>query len=154
MTWILVMDMLPALNIIVSWNLINPTSLICRNELSYFNFLDHSFSPCLAARLGDIGLDHSPVYGFSTDGFPIYGPYQASHTLAVSCWQKRDYNSSLVGCIGGERTCTLINPLDYSQGTQVVSSGPSLTSTVPTQSGNTISSACGIYKQDYFYNAT
>lgn len=115
---------------------------------------DHSYSPCLAERLGDSGTGHSPIYGFSADGYPIYGPYHALGTLALSCWQKRDYSSSVVGCAGGARTCTLIDPLDYTQGTQTVTSGPSLTSTVTTQSGNTISSVCGIYKQDFFYNAT
>ena len=31
----------------------------------------------------------SPLHGFSLDGYPIYGPYQADLTLAVSCWQVR-----------------------------------------------------------------
>lgn len=95
------------------------------------------------------------MYGFSTDGYPIYGPFQASGAAAVSCWQRRDYrSSSAVGCVGGARTCILKNPLDYSQGTQPVSAGPSLSSTLTTSSGNVISSASGIYEQDYFYNAS
>jgi hypothetical protein len=113
---------------------------------------DHSYSPCLGERLGDVGSSHSPVYGFSTDGYPIYGPYQSSGQLAVSCWQKRDYSSPIVGCKGGARTCTFSNPLNYTQGTKDVTSGPSLTGTVSTQSGNTIKGVSGIYKQDYFYN--
>ena len=116
--------------------------------------IDYSYSPCLAQRLGDSGLAHSPVYGFSTDGFPIYGPFQSSGSVAVSCWQKRDYSSPLVGCEGGARTCTLKNPLDYRQGTQTVLNGPSLTGTLITSSGNSISSASGIFEQDYFYNAS
>jgi len=106
-------------------------------------------------RLGDKGQSHSPIYGFSTDGFPIYGPYQASGQVAVSCWQKRDYRSSSpTGCSTGTRSCVLTNPLNYSQGKQTVSNGPSLTSTLTSLSGNPISGASGIYKQDYFYNAS
>jgi hypothetical protein len=115
---------------------------------------DYGYSPCLAARLGDSGLGHSPLYGFSTDGYPIYGPFQSSRSVAVSCWQKRDYSSSSVGCADGTRSCILKDPLDYTQGTVAVPQGPSLTGTVSTSSGNTISSASGIYKQDYFYNAS
>jgi hypothetical protein len=39
-------------------------------------------------------------------------------------------------------------------GTTTVTSGPSLTGTVSTQSGNTISAASGIYFEDYFFNST
>ena len=123
------------------------------SNLAYsYSFADHSYSPCLGERLGDTGSSHSPVYGFSTDGYPIYGPYQSNGQLATSCWQKRDYNSPIVGCTGGARTCTLTDPLDYTKGTTSVTSGPSLTGTVSTQSGNTIQGSSGIYKQDYFYN--
>lgn len=116
---------------------------------------DYSYSPCLAARLGDNGLSHSPIYGFGTDGFPVYGPFQESGKVAESCWQKRDYSSSSpVGCASGTRSCVLTNPYDYTQGTQAVSAGPSLTSTVVSVAGRSISSASGIYLQDYFYNAS
>jgi len=108
-------------------------------------FLDYSHSPCLSQKLGDFGLSHSPIHGFSTDGYPIYGPYQAINTLASSCWSKRDYSSSVLGCgTSGLRTCLLKNPLDYKQGTQFTFYwGPSATT-----------SASGAYKQDYYYNAS
>jgi len=118
------------------------------------SILDHSFSPCLADRLRDNGLKHSPLYGFSLDGFPIYGPYHSKNILTVSCWQKREYSDPRVGCPNGKRSCVLVDPFDYSKGTTSVSAGPSLTGTVKTQSGNTISSHSGIYKQDYFFNST
>jgi hypothetical protein len=38
-------------------------------------------------------------------------------------------------------------------GTTTVTSGPSLTGTVSTQSGNTISAASGIYFEDYYYDS-
>jgi len=119
------------------------------------NVADNCLSPCLAQRLGDDGSKHSQVHGFSIDGFPIYGSYQSSGTPAVSCWQKRDYRSnSPTGCPYGSRSCVLKDPLDYKKGTKWVYSGPSFTSTVNSLSGNPISSACGVYMQDYFYNAT
>lgn len=139
----------PAINIIVRTNCLYAVSIKIDTAA------DYSYSPCLASRLGDSGLAHSPVYGFSTDGYPIYGPFQASGVVAISCWQRRDYSSSsVVGCASGARTCILKNPLDFSQGKQTVSAGPSLSSTLSTSSGNVISSASGIYKQDYFYNAS
>jgi hypothetical protein len=134
--------------------------LLCSNstffsKYTFFILTDYGYSPCLAERLGDKGLSHSPIYGFSTDGFPIYGPYQANGQVAVSCWQKRDYRSSSpTGCSTGTRSCVLTNPLDYKQGKQTVSSGPSLSSFQTSASGNTISGISGIYKQDYFYNAS
>lgn len=109
----------------------------------------------MADRLNDEGDSHSPVYGFAYDGYPIYGPYQAADTLAVSCWQTRDYaTTSLTGCSDGTRSCQLVDQYDWSQGTTSVTAGPSLTSTVETLSGNTISSASGIYFEDMFFNFT
>jgi hypothetical protein len=51
------------------------------------------------------------------DSYPIYGPYQASGQLAVSCWQKRDYSAtSATGCSDGKRSCQLNDQWDYTQG--------------------------------------
>ena len=110
----------------------------------------------MAARLGDAGTSHSPLYGFSFDGFPIAGPYQSSGVLADSCWQKRDYSSSSpTGCSDGLRSCLLKDQYDYTKGTTTASSsGPSPSGNTSTQSGNTISAASGIFYQDYFFNTT
>mmetsp|Transcript_33295 Transcript_33295/g.48199 ORF Transcript_33295/g.48199 Transcript_33295/m.48199 type:complete len:433 (+) Transcript_33295:1827-3125(+) len=126
----------------------------CYGHAAKEQYHHHSFSPCLAERLNDKGLKHSPIYGFSFDGYPIYGPYQSNGVLAVSCWQKRVYSDPRMGCPDGTRSCVLVDPVDYSKGTVAVAAGPSLTSTVKTQSGNTISSRSGIYKQDYYFNST
>ena len=67
-------------------------------------------------QLNDDGSAHSPVHGFANDGYPIYGPYQDADTLAVSCWVERDYSDPIVGCEGGDRTCILNDPWDYTQG--------------------------------------
>lgn len=149
------------------------TTVSCEHPSSALFFLnkillisiDYSTSPCLAERLNDQGGSHSPLYGFGKDGFPIYGPYQEADTLAVSCWQKRDYLfSSPTGCpcavgltsCAASRSCLLKNPLDYTQGTRTGATlfGPSLTGTVTSLSGNAISSASGVFIQDYFFNAS
>ena len=138
-----------------------------------FVTVDHTYSECLAERLNDTGRAHSPVYAFANDGFPVYGPYQAQGTLAVSCWQARNYSDPLLGCKGGERTCTFINNLlPYSgennslfivaKNKELLSAGtknaaypgPPLNGTVETVSGNYINSSSGIYYQDYYYNSS
>ena len=103
--------------------------------------------------MGDTGSEHSPVYGFAFDGFPIYGPYEDTDLLAVSCWQKRNYTrGSPTGCADSERSCQLVSPYNVSAGTFNVSMGPLLNGTVTTQSGNVVSAQCGIYYEDYFFN--
>lgn len=110
----------------------------------------------MATLLGDTGTGHSPIYGFASDSYPIYGPYQAANTLAKPCWKKRDYAStSTTGCSDGTRSCLLVNNLDPTQGvTAASSSGPNTTTTVKTQSSNTVSSASGIYFEDYYYDSS
>lgn len=110
----------------------------------------------MATLVNDTGDGHSPIYGFAFDSYPIFGPYQAKDTLAVSCWQARDYSaSSPTGCRDGLRSCMLTNNEDYTQGTtNATSNGPSTSGTVTSQSRNTVSAASGIYYEDYFYNAS
>lgn len=116
---------------------------------------DHSHSKCLGSAIGDDGRGHSPIYGFSNDGYPIHGPYHSDGTFAASCWQKRDYRSSSpTGCANGGRSCVLIDPLDYKKGTKSCYSGPSFSTKLNTLSGNPITCSVGVYKQDYFYNST
>lgn len=104
--------------------------------------------------LGDYGQGHSPVYGFSNDGYPIYGPYQAAATLALSCWAKRVYTStSPTGCGSNKRTCVLKDPLDYTKGYTTVATGPAIGQTVDSYSGYSISAVSGVYFQDYYYDA-
>ncbi len=84
------------------------------------------------------------------------GPYQAARTLAVSCWQARDFSaSSPTGCSDGKRSCLLTDPFNYKSGTTAASKvGPVTTTTVSTQSGNTISASSGVYFEDFFFNST
>ncbi len=116
----------------------------------------HSYSDCIAQLLGDNGQDHSPIYGFAADGYPIYGPWEAAGVLAESGWKARDYDTpaSPTGCgVAHVRNCLLRNPLDYTQGTIPASqTGPRTDATVTTLSGNVISATSGIYLQDYWYD--
>jgi hypothetical protein len=42
----------------------------------------HKYPICLNSPWSDEGKDHSPLIGFAFDGFPIYGPYEKSNTMA------------------------------------------------------------------------
>ena len=124
---------------------------ICMGHAANGQYHHHGYSPCVAEKLGDIGQYHSPIYGFAADGYPMYGPYQDTQTLATPCWKKRDYSAgSATGCSTGTRSCVLKNPEDITQGTTTVTAGPSLTGTVLSLSSNTISAASGIYFEDYY----
>lgn len=128
---------------------------ICNGHAANGDYHHHHYPKCLAERLSDHGNDHSPLYGWMSDSYPVYGPYQSAGVLAVPCWKKRDYStSSVTGCSDGMRSCQLLNPYDYSQGVISVAGGPSLTGTVTSLSGNSISSASGIYFEDYYFDST
>jgi hypothetical protein len=127
---------------------------ICFGHAARGHYHHHNFPNCLAEKLSDKGDNHSPIYGFAADGFPIYGPFQDKNTLAVSCWKLRDYSSSSkTGCSSNGRTCILKNEYDYTEGIiNVTHSGPLFTSQVETQSGNTIIAKNGVYYEDYYYD--
>lgn len=128
---------------------------VCSGHAANGDYHHHNHPVCLAEKLSDTGTSHSPLYGWIWDNYPIYGPYQASGELAQSCWQKRDYSSSATGCSGGTRSCVFVDQYDITKGTTTAAcSGPSLSGTTTTQSGNTISAASGIYFEDYYYNST
>lgn len=117
----------------------------------------HFYTSCLANLLGDDGSGHSPIYGFSADGYPVYGPYESADTLAVSGWVTRDYGAptSEGGCgTEGERTCTLVDEYDISAGVNVLSAdqqGPDIGETVTSASKNTFEATDGFYFEDYYY---
>ena len=128
---------------------------VCNGHASpNFQYHHHAHSPCLAARLNDVGSSHSPIYGWMNDGYPIYGPYNGPQVYASPCWKKRDYSSATTGCTGGQRTCQLSSQVDITKGTKTVTSGPNVGSTITTLSSNTISTNSGIYAEDYYYDAS
>jgi len=131
---------------------------ICAGHSAGSNYHHHFHPACLADQLGDDGSAHSPLYGFAADGYPIYGPWQAANTLAQSCWRARDYDNpaSNSGCgSAGRRTCLLVDETDLSKGTVTASAaGPTTGQTVTSLSGNLFVALSGIYRQDYYYDAS
>ena len=114
----------------------------------------HFYTSCLADLLGDDGKGHSPLYGFAADGYPVYGPYEADGTLAVSGWVARDYGASETegGCnTPGERTCTLVDQYDLSKGVESAEQGPDIGQAVTSASGNPFTADDGFYYEDYYY---
>ena len=82
--------------------------------------MPHVYPECLALHLGDDSGQHSPVYGFAADGYPVHGPWADLELPARSSWRIRDYGTagSATGCSEpGRRTCLLVNPLDPTAGT-------------------------------------
>ena len=117
----------------------------------------HTFSSCLQDLMGDDGSNHSPIYGFAADGYPIYGPYHMQGVLAKSAWVERDYDdpNSASGCgVAGQRTCQLVDQYDLSQGTVDVSAGPTTSDELESISRNPIDASEGVYFEDYYYDAS
>lgn len=128
---------------------------ICGGHAAQGEYHHHFYTSCLADLVGDDGTTHSPIYGYAADGYPVYGPWESADTLALSGWKARDYGAALAegGCnTPGERTCTLVNEYDVSQGVDTsVGQGPDIGQTVTTLSGNTLSADDGYYYEDYYY---
>jgi|GEM_PF-1586443 len=139
---------------------------ICPGHAAGGDYHHHFYPKCLAKQLNDSGTSHSPIYGFAADGYPIYGPYTAANTLAVSGWTTRNYadtSSTTTGCpaIPGQpaptnrRVCLLVNPYVIPSGQSAYTStteGPQTTATVTSQSSHNFTVASGYYFQDYYYN--
>lgn len=137
---------------------------ICGGHAAGTTYHHHHFSECWARAAGEDYTGHSEIYGYIADGYPIYGPYEDTDTLAKSCWVKRDYDVSGdevgYGCVGtsgaveGERSCVLVDPYDPSLGVETAaSSGPTTNETVSSLSSNTFTTTSGFYFQDYYYDS-
>lgn len=128
---------------------------ICGGHAANGEYHHHFYTSCLASLLEDDGDEHSPIYGFAADGYPLYGPYESSNQLAVSGWKMRDYGAeeSEGGCDSeGERTCVLVDQYDISQGVvDADSNGPDIGENVDTLSSNSIAATGGYYFEDYYY---
>ena len=129
---------------------------ICGGHAANGDYHHHFYTSCLAELVGDDRDEHSPIYGFSADGYPLYGPYESANTLAISGWKIRDYSAdeSAGGCgTAGERSCVLIDALDISKGVEQVTNGPDIGATVTTLSGNTLTADDGYFYEDFYYAA-
>ncbi|WDE03362.1 YHYH protein [Thalassomonas viridans] len=131
---------------------------ICGGHAANGTYHQHQYSSCLADLVGDTGNDHSPVYGYAADGYPIYGPWQADGVLAKSSWVARDYENvdSITGCgVAGERSCQLIDSLDPGAGTTTVASGPSTSDQVSNLTGLVqFTAVSGFYFEDYYWDSS
>lgn len=128
---------------------------ICGGHSANGDYHHHFYTSCLADLVGDTGDQHSPIYGYAADGYPIYGPWEEDGQLAVSAWEVRDYtSSSATGCSDNARSCTLIDQFDASLGTEVATQGPEFDDVVTTLSGNELVADNGYYYEDYFWNST
>lgn len=128
---------------------------ICYGHSANGDYHQHSYGRCLRELLGDDGTAHSPIIGYAADGYPIYGPYEAANTLALSGWVARDYGATAAegGCgTENERTCVLVDQYDLTAGvTDASSDGPMTTETVTTQSSNEVVAVSGSYFEDFYY---
>lgn len=128
---------------------------ICGGHAANGKYHHHQYTSCLATLLGDTGDAHSPIYGFSADGYPLYGPYESAGVLAVSGWKTRDYGAAASegGCdTEGERTCVLVDEYDVDAGVVAAdANGPAIGENVTTLSSNTLAADNGYYYEDYYY---
>lgn len=129
---------------------------ICDGHAAAEEYHHHYLPDCLAEQLGDGGDGHSPIYGWMADGYPVYGPWNASGEAAQSCWRPRDYSAdSETGCgEEGARTCFLTDQADPSQGTVPAgSSGPNVDDVITSLSGNQFVAQSGVYYEDYYFDS-
>lgn len=119
------------------------------------NYHHHSYNECIRQVVNDEGTDHSPIYGYAGDGYPIHGPYHDATTLAKSCWAVRDYSAtSATGCgTDGVRSCQYVDATDISQGFENVSAGPT-TSTLVGIDYDDVAAEAGFYVEDYYYESS
>jgi len=128
---------------------------ICGGHAANGLYHHHQYTSCLAELLDDQGDQHSPIYGFAADGYPLYGPYESAGELAISGWKVRDYGASESegGCeTEGERTCVLVDEYDLEAGVmEAEENGPDIGEEVTTLSSNIIAADDGYYYEDYYY---
>ncbi|WP_238152119.1 YHYH protein [Microbulbifer sp. A4B17] len=130
---------------------------ICGGHAARGDYHHHFYSDCLADLVGDTGDSHSPIYGFTADGYPIYGPWEADGVLAISSWVTRDYEDadSFSGCgVAGERSCLLVDEYDLSKGTTPITEpGPGTSDTFTSPSGNLFQTISGFFYEDFYWDS-
>ncbi|WP_444923428.1 YHYH protein [Microbulbifer sp. DLAB2-AF] len=129
---------------------------VCGGHAANGDYHHHFYSDCLANLVGDVGDAHSPIYGYTADGYPIYGPWEGDGQLATSSWAIRDYDdpSSETGCgVAGERSCLLVDEYDTSKGVaNTNNTGPSTNGSYTSLSGNEFDTTAGFFYEDYYWD--
>ena len=139
---------------------------ICGGHAANGDYHHHAYSDCWADIAGEDKSGHSELYGFAADGYPVYGPFEDTNTLANSCWQVRNYDGQPSadggwGCVGvnggtaGDRTCVMIDPYNPDDGVDAAdSNGPSTSGTYTSLSQNTFDATSGFFFEDYYFDSS
>ncbi|AWF83339.1 hypothetical protein BTJ40_03185 [Microbulbifer sp. A4B17] len=129
---------------------------ICGGHAANGDYHHHFYSDCLAEIAGDNADGHSPIYGYTADGYAIYGPWEDIGVLAKSSWAIRDYDDprSDSGCgVAGQRSCLLVDEYDIDRGvTDTNNTGPTTSGSYTSQSGNEFDTPAGFFYEDYYWD--
>jgi hypothetical protein len=146
---------------------------ICEGYVDQHGYYGHLFySPCLTERLSNSDsfsdhspvADHSPIYGWSLDNYPICGPYQvlSQRLLAQSSWRLRDYTLECDDVFEkgeeqergqSERMCVLNDPLQPDKGVRALRpSSASASSSLAFSGPSFKDQPLGSFFEDYFYD--
>ncbi|WHI50691.1 YHYH protein [Microbulbifer sp. MLAF003] len=130
---------------------------VCGGHSANGDYHHHFYSNCLADLVGDVGNSHSPIYGYTADGYAIHGPWEDDGQLALSSWAVRNYNdpNSKTGCgDAGERSCLLVDEYNINQGTQTTNNtGPTTSGSYTSLSGNEFDTTSGFFYEDYYWDS-
>jgi len=132
---------------------------LCGGHSAGGDYHHHFYAACWGETAGEDAVGHSEVLGFAADGYAVYGPWFETAVLANSCWVERDYSQSSLtggGCDDNDRSCTLNNVYDITEGTTPVadaSSTPNLAGSYTSLSGNVFDTRAGFFKEDYYYDS-
>ncbi|WNZ57033.1 YHYH protein [Microbulbifer sp. JTAC008] len=129
---------------------------ICGGHAANGDYHHHFYSNCLAEIAGDTADGHSPIYGYTADGYAIYGPWESTGVLAKSSWAIRDYDDprSDTGCgVAGQRSCLLVDEYDIDRGvSNTNNTGPTTSGSYTSQSGNEFETPAGFFYEDYYWD--
>ncbi|WP_444943483.1 YHYH protein [Microbulbifer sp. ZKSA006] len=130
---------------------------ICGGHAANGDYHHHFYSSCLAEIAGDTADGHSPIYGYTADGYAIYGPWEDTGVLAKSSWAIRDYDNprSETGCgIAGQRNCLLVDEYNVDRGVTTTNNiGPATSGSYTSLSGNQFDTPAGFFYEDYYWDA-
>ncbi|WP_444943798.1 YHYH protein [Microbulbifer sp. ZKSA006] len=129
---------------------------ICAGHAANGDYHHHVYSSCLADIVGDTADGHSPIYGYTADGYAIYGPWEDTGVLAKSSWVIRNYDNpnSATGCgVAGRRNCLLVDEYNVDRGVTYTNyAGPDTDDIYTSASGNQFEAVSGFFYEDYYWD--